>query len=308
MEQQIGKLEKVALRDLWKHEAKDFSAWLAEEENLTMLGDTIGIDICKIETESHVGGFFVDILAEEQGTGNKIIIENQLEETNHDHLGKIITYASGKDAKYIIWIVKHARDEHRQAIEWLNNHTDENISFFLLEIEVWRIGNSLPAPKFNIVEKPNGWAKIEHSTTSEITARGNFCIDFWNEFKNYAANCTDFTKQFKLRNSHPNSWYDLSIGKKNRHLSLNVHTNKGTADIGIYIPDDKNFFEKLKKHSEEIAKKLAGEQLEWREATKACRIVITKSVDTSVKENWDSVFEWYIKMAPILKECAELEK
>ena len=143
----IGKLEKVDLRDLWKHEERDFSAWLAQEENLAMLSDVIGVDINLIERESHVGGFSADLYAEEAGTENKIIIENQLEDTNHDHLGKIITYASGKNAKYVIWIVKHARDEHRQAIEWLNTHTDEEINFFLLEIELWRIGDSLPAPK-----------------------------------------------------------------------------------------------------------------------------------------------------------------
>lgn len=106
----IGKLERVDLRELWRHEEYDFSTWLSKEENLTLLGDTIGLDISLIERESSVGTYSVDIYAEEQGTGRKIIIENQLEETNHDHLGKIITYASGKDAKYIIWIVKKAKD------------------------------------------------------------------------------------------------------------------------------------------------------------------------------------------------------
>lgn len=303
----IGKLEKVELRDLWKHEERDFSAWLAQEENLAMLSDVIGVDIALIERESHVGGFSADLYAEENGTENKIIIENQLEDTNHDHLGKIITYASGKDAKYIIWIVKHARDEHRQAIEWLNTHTNEAINFFLLEIELWRIGDSLPAPKFNVVVRPNDWVREERRSTSEITERGKFCLSFWDAFNNYSAQQSDFMRQFKLRRSHTDSWYDLSIGMGACYLSLNVQSNKGTIDIGIYIPNDKEYFERLKSHSEEI-NEILGEEAEWREARKACRIVITKPMDTSNQANWSKAFDWYLQMAPLFKKCAKLEK
>ena len=122
------------LREVWKNEATDFTPWLAKEENLALLSETIGIDISLEETESNVGSFNVDIFATEEGTSRKIIIENQLEDTNHDHLGKLITYASGKNAEIVIWIVKRARDEHRQAIEWLNNHTDDSSAFCLIEI------------------------------------------------------------------------------------------------------------------------------------------------------------------------------
>ncbi len=133
---QLGCMKKINdLRTVWPHEAYDFSKWLAQEENLSKLSDDIGIDIVLEELESSVGNFNVDLYAKEEGTGRKIIIENQLEDTNHDHLGKIITYASGKGAEVVIWIVKHAREEHRQAIEWLNQHTDENIGFFLVEIQ-----------------------------------------------------------------------------------------------------------------------------------------------------------------------------
>ena len=112
-------------------------------------------DIEIVETEANVGSFNVDILAKDNNTDRRIIIENQLERTDHDHLGKIITYASGYDAETIIWLVKNVRDEHRKAVEWLNNHLDENINIFLIRIEVWRIGDSKAAPKFNIVVSPN---------------------------------------------------------------------------------------------------------------------------------------------------------
>lgn len=303
----IGKLERVELREIWKHEEYDFSSWLAQEDNLTLLGDAIGLDICLIERESSVGGYSADIYAEEQGTGKKIIIENQLEFTNHDHLGKIITYASGKDAKYIIWIVKRARDEHRQAIEWLNTHTDSEINFFLLEIELWRIGDSLPAPKFNIVERPNDWVKEERNTSAEITERGKFCISYWEAFRNYAAAHPTFTKEFKLRRAHKHSWFDLAIGKSNCHIALNVQPTKGTVDIGIYIDDDKKYYAELGEYSEEIASMFDGEII-WHEANKACRIYMMKSIDSNTQSNWNTIFEWYIQLAPIFKKVTKMVK
>ena len=128
----LGKLKEIKdLRKVWPHEALDFTPWLAEDDNLTLLADAVGLEITVDETESSVGDFNVDIYATETGTDRKIIIENQLEDTNHDHLGKLITYASGKSADIVIWVVKRAREEHRSAIEWLNNHTDENIALVL---------------------------------------------------------------------------------------------------------------------------------------------------------------------------------
>ncbi len=154
----LGTLEEIKdLREVWSHEAHDFTLWLAK--NISILGDEVGIDISIEETESSVGDFNVDIFATDADTGKKIIIENQLEETDHDHLGKLITYASGKSADLVIWLVRKARPEHRAAIEWLNNHTDEGVGFILCEIKVFRIGNSEPAPKFEIIEQPNNWVK-----------------------------------------------------------------------------------------------------------------------------------------------------
>ncbi len=126
----LDTIEKVDLRDVWPHEALDFTKWMAEEKSLKMLSDAVGVELELLETESSVGSFNVDIYAQESGTGRKVIIENQLEETNHDHLGKVITYAAGKSAEVVIWVVKRARDEHRQAIEWLNQHTDSEFGFF----------------------------------------------------------------------------------------------------------------------------------------------------------------------------------
>lgn len=148
----LGKFTEVNVRDLWKHEQYDFSAWLAKEENIAELGDLIGLSLVDVNTEVYVGAYRCDLVAKDETTGTKVIIENQLESTNHDHLGKIITYASGLDAKVIVWVVKEAREEHRSAIEWLNNNTLSGIAFFLIEIHAYKIGDSLPAAKFEMVE------------------------------------------------------------------------------------------------------------------------------------------------------------
>lgn len=260
---QLGKLEKIEdLRSIWKHEAKDFTPWLAEEDNLSMLSEAIGIDIILEEEESNVGEFSVDIFATEESTGRKIIIENQLEDTNHDHLGKIITYASGKDAEVVIWIVKHARDEHKQAIEWLNNHTDDKCAFFLIEIELWRIGNSEPAVKFNIVERPNDWAKSMKKSSS-LSQSGAQRLSFWQKFIEY-----NQTNRGVYAKSMPTS--DSWIGKSIKGIpgtSVNLVITKDSCRIEAYInsgnqENNKNIFDALCANKDSIEREY-GTSLIW---------------------------------------------
>ncbi len=300
----LGKIERIDdLRTIWQHEARDFSRWLAQEENLALLSDTIGIDIVLEERESSVGDFNVDLYATEEGSGRKIIIENQLEDTNHDHLGKIITYASGKGAEVIVWIVKRARDEHKQAIEWLNQHTDSNVGFFLVEIELWRINDSLPAPKFNIVEKPNDWAKAM-KVVEGLSAHQKFQMDFWQAFVEYAYAQPAFKKTFSQRKPSPQHWYSVSIGKSTYHVSFTINTQKKRLGAEIYFSGDKEMYMRFKDHSEEIETEL-GTKLEWREATKDCRILALKDGDVKKGETaWRPAFEWFCEMGVKLRDIA----
>ena len=156
----LGKLVEIEeLREVWEIEDRDFTPWLAKEENIELLSNAIGIDITVTSTEEAVGNFRADIFGYETDTSNKVIIENQLTKTDHTHLGELITYAAGKNANYVIWIVKRATEEHRAAIEWLNSHTDDECGFFLCEIKLYKIGDSPIAPLFNILEKPNSWVR-----------------------------------------------------------------------------------------------------------------------------------------------------
>ena len=289
---QLETLKKVELRKVWNHEANDFTTWLSEKENLALLSDEIGIDILLIETEASVGKFNVDILAEEENTGKKIVIENQLEITDHDHLGKTITYASGYDAEIIIWIVKDVRDEHKQAIDWLNEHTDEKVNFFAIKMELWQIGNSPCAPKFNIISKPNDWAKAIKKSTSQsnLTETKVLQLDFWNQFKEYAQNKSS---KLKLRKTFPQHWYDISIGNSKAYISLTANSQTNLIAYEIYIPDSKDLFYELETNKNQIEEELQAE-LEWMalDGRKASRIKLSNDSDINQKEKWDQYFDW----------------
>ncbi len=298
----LGKIHRISdLRSVWPHEAADFTKWLSAENNLTLLGEAIGIEITLEETESAVGSFNVDIFATESGTGRKIIIENQLEDTNHDHLGKLITYASGKGAEVIVWVVKRARDEHRQAIEWLNQHTDSSVGFFLTEIELWQIDDSLKAPKFNVVERPNDWAKSMKNDSLNETAR--LKLDFWQEFVETMRGNSLFTDNFSARKPSPHHWYDLSLGSSAYHLGLTVNTQKNKIATEIYITDDKELFQKFQRHAAEI-ETMMNQKIDWIEASKACRIVVSKSFPIKDRDKWNSAFDWFLEMALRFKKIA----
>jgi len=293
----LGKLAKVDLRDIWKHEASDFSKWLAEKENLDLLSDEIGIDISLIQTEASVGKFNVDILAEEENTGRKIIIENQLELTNHDHLGKLITYASGFDAEIIIWIVKDVRDEHKQAIDWLNEHTDEKINLFSIKMELWQIGDSPFAPKFQIISKPNDWAKAvkKSATQSSLTETKLMQLDFWTKFREYA---NENNSSLRLRKPNPQHWYNISIGSSKAHLGLIIDTQNNQLRCELYIPNSKDLFHKLEGCKDEINQR-ANCKLEWMplEGKKASRIRTICEADTTDIDKWEQYYDWLIEKA-----------
>lgn len=294
----LSKLKKIDLRKAWKHEAADFTNWLADEENLQLLSDEIGIDISLIQTEASVGKFSVDILAEEENTGRKVVIENQLEPTNHDHLGKIITYASGFDAEIIIWIVKSVRDEHKQAVDWLNEHTDDKINIFAIRMELWQIDDSSYAPKFNIVSKPNDWAKAvkRSSAKSELSDRKLIQLEFWAQFAEYAS---ENQNTLSIRKAHPKHWFDISIGSAKGHITMVIDINKQQLRCDIWIGDSMDLFEALYAERESIQAQLPSHQLEWLElpGKKASRIRTALDIDIGNTENWDRGIRWLTETA-----------
>lgn len=297
----LGTLKKITdLRSIWPHEALNFTPWVAE--NVDLLADAVGLDITVDETESSVGDFNVDIYASETGTDRKIIIENQLEDTDHDHLGKLITYASGKGADVVIWVVKHAREEHKAAVEWLNNHTDDKIGFFLCEIKLFQIGDSQIAPAFTVVERPNDWTKEIRKTASANSTQQQR-LEYWQAFNDYAFTDANFSRIFNKRKPTTDHWMDFSIGSSACHIAVSQIQKRKAVDVELYINDDKELFKSLFTHKDEIEKNMEME-LEWKELPerKASRILIEKTVDLDDRATWPEQFDY------IMDTCIKMKR
>ena len=297
----LGTLKEITdLRSIWPHEALNFTPWVAE--NVDLLADAVGLDITVDETESSVGDFNVDIYASETGTDRKIIIENQLEDTDHDHLGKLITYASGKGADVVIWVVKHAREEHKAAVEWLNNHTDDKIGFFLCEIKLFQIGDSQIAPAFTVVERPNDWTKEIRKTASANSTQQQR-LEYWQAFNDYSFSDANFSRIFNKRKPTTDHWMDFSIGSSACHIAVSQIQKRKAVDVELYINDDKELFKSLFAYKDEIEKNMEME-LEWKELPerKASRILIEKTVDLDDRATWPEQFDY------IMDTCIKMKR
>ena len=296
----IGKLEEVDIRELWKHEQYDFSEWLSKKENIENLNEILGLTLVDISKETYVGSYRCDLFAKDETTGIKVIIENQLEMSNHDHLGKIITYASGLDAKVVVWIVKEAREEHRSAIEWLNNNTNSNVNFFLIEIHAYKIGNSDNAPMFQVIEQPNDFIKNNKSTNSSDTMNKSQSqrVEFWNQFNNVLV---ERGKPFNVRKATTDHWYNVAIGTSDAHIDITLVNKDSVIGVELYITDNKDLFDKLYQKKDEIEADL-GFKLDWRRLnnSKASRIVtFIKGLNFDDHSNYDELMNETIDKAQI---------
>lgn len=299
----IGKLEEVDIRKLWKHEQYDFSEWLSKKENIENLNDILGLTLVDISKETYVGSYRCDLFAKDETTGIKVIIENQLEMSNHDHLGKIITYASGLDAKVVVWIVKEAREEHRSAIEWLNNNTNSNVNFFLIEIHAYKIGNSDNAPMFQVIEQPNDFIKNNKSTNSSDTMNKSQSqrVEFWNQFNNVLV---ERGKPFNVRKATTDHWYNVAIGTSDAHIDITLVNKDSVIGVELYITDNKELFDKLYQKKDEIEADL-GLKLDWRRLnnSKASRIVtFIKGLNFDDHSNYNELMNKTIDLAVLMRD------
>jgi hypothetical protein len=269
---------------------------LAQADNIALLSDETGIDITVIATEHNVGRFSVDIFAEEEQSGKKIIIENQLERTDHDHLGKLITYASGLEAEIVIWIVREALEEHQQAIDWLNENTREKLKFFLIRMELWRIGDSAAAPKFHILGQPNDWGKAVRASVdlAELTDTKKLQLQFWDGFREFLDQSTSRLNGRKPRAQH---WYSLAIGRSDCHISLTINSRTNEMACELYINEGEDLYEEFLAKRESIEAQLG--ELVWMELPdkKASRIKQTRTGSLENEQNWIELFAWCAERA-----------
>lgn len=295
----LGTLQKVEIREIWEHEATEFTPWLAKQENIDMLGSAIGLDLIVEAEEKDVGPFRADILCKDVATNNLVLIENQLERTDHKHLGQLLTYATGLNAVSIIWIAAEFNEEHRATLDWLNKITGQEYNFFGVQIELYKIGNSQIAPDFTVVSKPNNWSRIVSSNTSKMDYEdlGPTKIKqlhFWTRL------CEDIKEKkdspLRVRKPRPQHWHNFAIGASQVNLASTFNTKEEMITAEVYIINNKEIFKELEKNKESIEKEF-GEELEWQllPDRAASRIKITKTnCDLENEDNWEEYVNWLI--------------
>ncbi|MDR9395093.1 MAG: DUF4268 domain-containing protein [Roseovarius sp.] len=294
----LGRLERVELRRIWQTEAQDFTPWLAREDNLALLGDTLGVDLELEAVEQNVGPFRADILCKDTLSDRWVLVENQLERTDHTHLGQLMTYAAGLDAVTIVWIASRVADEHRAAMDWLNEITDTEVRFFALEVELWRIGESPAAPKFNVVSKPNDWSRSTSeaqraTSANEVTETKALQLEYWQTLN---AHIEQRNGPLKTRSGRPQHWQNYSVGRTGFRItaSVNSRENRIRAELFLHSNDAKSFYHLLLEQRSAIESEF-GEKLDWDElpGRKGARISISKDgVDFSQTADWDLQHEW----------------
>lgn len=292
----LGRLEKLDLRAYWKKEATDFTPWLAQEENIQLLSDAIGIELEVQSQEESVGPFSADILCKDTLNDHFVLIENQLERTDHSHLGQLMTYAAGLDAVTIIWIAQKFTEEHRAALDWLNRITDDTFTFFGIEIELYKIDNSVPAPMFNIVSKPNDWTKqVKRSAASQpATDTKLLQQEYWQGLKDFLESAKSFVK---MQNPLPQHWANIAIGRSYFHLSATVNSRDNSLNIWLNLTGEraKENYDKLREISYEISLKEVSKDLVWdrMEGRKMSAVMLKASGDFTDRGAWKDQFQWF---------------
>ncbi len=301
MNKQLGRLQKVELRDIWDTEDRDFTPWLAKEENISLLGSTIGIDLIVEKVEQQVGPFRADILCKDEASDNLVLIENQLEKTDHKHLGQLLTYATGTKAVSIVWVAANFTDEHRAALDWLNSITDESFNFFGLEIELYKIGESPVAPHFKVICQPNDWSKSISTAernigSDQVSLTKQKQLSFWNEF---GKKLILSGSHLKPRKARPQHWTNIALGTTGFQISCTINTVNDTVGAQVYIRDSKEAFRALENEKESIEKEF-GEKFDWEYLPEkvASRIAIYRPDSVLDEENdWHIMIDWIIEKA-----------
>lgn len=297
----LGRLEKVDLRTAWTGESTHFTPWLAQPENLKLLGDTVGIELEFEAQEKEVGPFRADILCKDTLDGSWVLIENQLERTDHAHLGQLLTYASGLETVTIIWIAQHFSEEHRATLDWLNEITNERFAFFGLEIELWRIGTSPVAPKFNMVSKPNDWSRSVRSSAAKATELSDVKrtqFEFWTALKEYM----EAHSSIRCPKPAPQHWMNHSIGRSGVGLtsiastwSSETQTYNPELRVEFYISvtEARRYFEILESQKGDIEAEV-GQPLVWSSTPgkQTCKAYVRRSTDFQDRSQWPQQHEW----------------
>jgi len=297
LKQKLGRVKRVKVRDVFSKEDRDFTPWL--NENIDILGEKLNLEIIDSNIEEGVGSFSCDIVAKDSDSNKTVVIENQYGATDHDHLGKIFTYAAGKNASIIIWVAEKFREEHKKALEWLNENVDPEsaLSLFGVEIKLIKIGNSPPAPDFDIVVKPNDWERSIKLSSSTLSETEKKYLKFYTRLaETYKKN----NPKWRKLKPQPQSWLSFGAGKSGLAFGWAFRSNNRIS-IELYIDTgDKNenerIFEDLEKYKDKIENEVKGINWEKLEEKRACRIAIYKNTKGNIRslseEDYPETIGW----------------
>ncbi len=294
----LGKIERIDVREIWKKE-EDFNIWIVND-GLKLLMEELGIEDFEVyQREMRAGDFFADIVVKIFSVEEEKIsvIESQLTRTDHDHLGKLLTYSAVLDADYVVWISPEIREEHRKALEWLNDlveSSDKNTRFFLIRLELWKINDSPPAPKFSIVVAPNDWAKEMKKSLKPNTItseKGKRAYKFLTGFYEFASSKIS---NLKLPSVSTPYFYEIRLGTSKASIRIGVNISSRYVRIGIVFLKD--LFDKFKMLEEELKKIFTGEELKI-ESPKSYKKyafvdVFKRDVNFYNETDWKSIYEW----------------
>ena len=299
----LGKIQQVNLREVWPNEATSFTPWL--QENPQELGELLGHDL-ELEREKAIGKFSLDLFGTDVLTGRRVIVENQLEVSNHNPLGQLITYAGGSEPSIIVWVAKTIRQEHRAALEWLNSVTDSETLFFGIEVKAIRISDSPPAPMLDIVVEPNSWSKAMRTGNSGQfeTDKAKTYSAFWRRFID---EMSDTFPELNSRTPWARNWLPTSVGLSGVNVNL-VFTSDGLrveTYFGSSEPDvNTRRFEAVLALRSEI-EDLIGESPYWEplEGKKASRISLNgPSGGIDEMERWGDFIAWFSRAYQQMRE------
>jgi len=295
----LGKVQRINVRDAWPNEASSFTPWLASAEGMELLQDTLDMELEVEATEKFVGPFKADILAKRTDTTDDhwVLIENQLERTDHRHLGQLLTYAAGLDAATIVWIAENFAEEHRAALDWLNDITSEKFEFFGLEVELWQIGGSPPAPMFNIVVQPNEWSReVKQGAESQVSDLKEQQLRYWQGLR---AKLLEKKSKVRPQKAHPQHWANYALGRAGTWISSCVNSQKKSVwvEFGFYGPPGKVWFEEVLSKKPQIEAAI-GEPLGWQrlDGRKMSRIALYReNADPTDEADWAAQHAWLIE-------------
>ena len=292
---ELAKIEKIGLRDQWSNEADDFTPWL--QDNMDQLGDALGIELEVQQSEASVGTFSLDLLAHDVGNNRPVIIENQLEATDHSHLGQLLTYAAGYDASAIVWIAKEFRDEHRAALDFLNGRTGKDTEFFGVVVELWKIENSRPAPHFMVVSAPNDWSKEAKSQREEGSERNKKYQAFFRPLMDKLREDDEFTPARRDRRVPAKNGITYQRDTSTKYQAVFRESLKKVKVDFIINSDNKEWnkqlFDQLEERKNEIESEIEGE-FNWErlDNKRACRISVVRPGSIDDEEQLEEIREW----------------